>query len=354
MLRSCRTRASDNHRPELLLTSPVSSSIPTRQALTSSAVWHPADITSTREWAIDLTDDQRGEIVTATRRAAAGGAIAADLRRDDFALAAMQPAFEAWSAALGSGLGFLLLRGFPVDLLDPGEIEMAYVGFGMHFGRPVGQNAAADLLTHIRDERLAESGPTVRLYRTRKRQDFHTDAADLVGLLCLHRAASGGESRIASSAAIYNEILRRRPDLLEVLYEPMCWDRNGEESVGEAPFFSLAPLHDVDGVPRVFYVGWYIRDAQRHADAPRLTGAQIEAMDLLESIANDPAFHIEMDFRPGDIQLLNNARILHAREAYEDHADPAQRRHLLRLWLAADRFASLEAPLREGIARQQR
>ena len=76
---------------------------------------------------------------------------------------------------------------------------------------------------------------------------------------------------------------------------------------GEQPCFELAPITDLDGVPRIFYIGWYIRDAQRHADVPRLTERQLEAMELLESIANDPAFHVEMDFQPGDVQLLNNA-----------------------------------------------
>ena len=83
---------------------------------------------------------------------------------------------------------------------------------------------------------------------------------------------------------------------------------------------------------------------------PRLTAAQFEAMELLESLANDPTFHLEMDFQPGDVQLLNNGRILHAREAYEDHADLDQRRHLLRLWLAAHHFASVEDGLRGGVA----
>jgi alpha-ketoglutarate-dependent taurine dioxygenase len=72
-------------------------------------------------------------------------------------------------------------------------------------------------------------------------------------------------------------------------------------------------------------------------------------MDLNESIANDPAFHVEMDFKPGDIQLLNNAKILHAREAYTDPDDRNERRHLLRLWLAAHTFASVEDTLRGGI-----
>ena len=226
------------------------------------------------------------------------------------------------------------------------ETELAYFALGLHLGTPVSQDAAGTLLGHVRDERVERTGPEVRLYRTRQRQDFHTDGADIIGLLCLQAARSGGESRLASSYAVYNEILRRRPDLLDVLYEPMWWDRNGEESPGEDRAFPLPVLHDVDGTPRVFYIGWYIRDAQRHPEVPRLTETQPEALDLIETIANDPAFHVEMDFQPGDVQLLNNAKILHSREAYEDHEALDERRHLLRLWLSAHDFTSVESQLR--------
>ena len=266
-----------------------------------------------------------------------------------FPLPSLAADVAAWSDELADGRGFLLVRGLPVDELDEHEVELAYLGLGLHLGSPVGQNRDADLLTHIRDERLPDGTPGVRRYRTRLRQDFHTDGADVVGLLCLHRSLEGGESRLASSGAVYNELLARRPDLLEVLYEPFCWDRQGEEAEGEQPWFELPPLADVAGSPRFFYLGWYIRDAQRHPEVPRLTAAQLEAMELLEAIANDPAVHVEMDFQPGDVQWINNARILHAREAYVDAEDPAERRHLLRLWLAAHRFASVEDELRAGL-----
>ena len=134
-----------------------------------------------------------------------------------------------------------------------------------------------------------------------------------------------------------------------MLYAPFYWDRNDEQSEGEDPFFALPVYSDVNGAPRMFYIGWYIRDAQRHPQVPRLTPAQIDAMELIEAIANDPAFHIEMDFQPGDVQLLNNAKILHAREAYEDADDPREQRHLLRLWLRAHHFTSVEGVLRSGI-----
>ncbi|MCX6522160.1 MAG: TauD/TfdA family dioxygenase [Actinobacteria bacterium] len=314
------------------------------------AAWRPADLTSD-DWTVVLDDGQRNAIVAAVEQVQRDGVTLDELAaapRSAFPLGDLEPQVAAWSDALASGRGFLLLRRFPIDLLDDPQVELAYMGLGLHLGGPVSQNANGDLLTHVRDERLL-AGVKARLYRTRERQDFHTDGADIIGLLCLHRARSGGESRIVSSFALHDEILRRRPDLLEELYAPMCWDRQGEEAPGEQPWFRLAPLHDIDGVPRLFYIGWYIRDAQRHADVPRLTTAQLEAMELLESLTNDPSFHLEMAFEPGDVQLLNNGRILHAREAYEDDDDPAERRHLLRLWLAAHRFASLENGLRGGI-----
>ena len=227
------------------------------------------------------------------------------------------------------------------------------MGLGIHLGTRVGQNRQGDRLTHIRDDRIPQTGEIKRLYRTRDRQDFHTDAADIIGLLCLHAAKSGGESKIVSSRAVYDEMMARRPDLVDELRVTMIWDRQDDHAPGEQPWFALPPIFDLKGEPRIFYVGWYIRNAQRHPGVPPLTPARLEAMELLESIANDPSFHLQMDFAPGDIQFLNNGAILHAREAYEDHEDPDKRRHLLRLWLAAHEFVSVDDGLRVGMGKTQ-
>lgn len=324
-----------------------------RTPIRTAAAWRPADIADPAEWTVVLTDAERAEIVEAVGSARAAGVTVAAVDAASFPLPTLSRRMEEWSALLNGGRGFLLLRRFPVDLLDEAGTELAYLGLGTHLGTPVGQDADATVLGHVRDEGVERTHPGIRLYRTKARQDFHADGADLVGLLCLNRARSGGESRIVSSAALYNEILERRPDLVEVLYGTFPWDRNDEQSPGEDPYFEMPVFNDIAGTPRVFYIGWYIRDAQRHPQAPRLAAQQTEAMELLESIANDPAFYLEMDFQPGDVQLLNNARILHAREAYEDHDEPAERRHLLRLWLAAHHFDAVDDVLQGGIPRQQ-
>ena len=194
-----------------------------------------------------------------------------------FPLPTLGPEIARWTAELAHGRAFQLVRGFPVDELDPDETRAAFLGLGSHLGVPVGQNRSGEILTDIRDERLPAEEPHVRRYRTRLRQDFHTDGADIVGLLCLHTALRGGESRIASAGAVYNALLGSWPDLLEVLHRPFHWDRQGEEAPGEQPWFELPPLSEVDGTPRFFYLGWYIRDAQRHPEVPRLTDEQLDA-----------------------------------------------------------------------------
>lgn len=318
--------------------------------------WKNADVVKDPSWHQTLTAEERNEIVNVTRRAMADaghGAVGEHLTRESFPLPLLAPRIARWNAMLAEGHGFLLVHGFPVEELSDNEIQVAYMGLGSHLGTRVGQNRHGDLITHIRDDRIPQTGEIKRLYRTRDRQDFHTDAADIIGLLCLHTARSGGESKIVSSRAVHDEMMRVRPDLVDELRATLYWDRQDDHAPGEQPWFALPPVFDLHGEPRIFYVGWYIRNAQRHADAPRLTARQLEAMELLESVANDPAFHLEMDFAPGDIQFLNNGAILHAREAYEDHEDPDRRRHLLRLWLAAHSFVSVDDGLRTGIGKNR-
>ncbi|OBJ90291.1 hypothetical protein A9W97_13820 [Mycobacterium gordonae] len=303
------------------------------------SVWTPDNFPDEGLWSFDLSPADQQALVSYGR----GGEFI-DLA-SHFSTAA-----QRWSDLLTNGPGFVRLRRFPIDVLTEDQTELTYLGVGRLLGEPVGQDREANVITHIRDERQP-AAPGVRKYRTNLRQDFHSDGSDLVGLLCLHPAQSGGESRIVSAHAVYNEMFRRAPHLVDVMYESMPWDRNEEQGAGEPPFFELPPITDIDGTPRLFFIAWYIRDSQRHPGAPRLTENQCAALDLVEVIANDPAFYIEMRFEPGDVQLLNNAVVLHSREAYTDAEDLSRRRHLLRLWLKTA-SATTHQLLRGGIPRQ--
>ncbi len=320
----------------------------------SPAVWTGPEMAARRDWIHVLSAAEIADLDAAVAHARASGKPLERLERQDFPLGALAGSAERWLDVLESGRGFLLVRGVPVARYDERDATLAYWGLGLHLGRPVSQNAAGDLLGHVRDVGLEQRDPSVRLYKTRERLGFHTDGADLIGLLCLRPSKSGGTSRIASSAAIYNEILRRRPDLVPALYEPFPFDRNGEEPPGQPPYFTIPLCRTRDGWLRMFYIGWYIRDSQRHPSAPRLSPAQREVIDLIDEIAADPAIHLDMEFRAGDIQWLKNSVILHARTEYEDFAEPERKRHLLRLWLTSRRaFADSDALLNQGIPRKE-
>jgi hypothetical protein len=304
-----------------------------RALFESPLLWRGAEMADPTAWTVCLTEAERDEVIATAERAERDGLTPSTLTKDTFALPGLATTFRRCADDLHTGPGFVLLRGFPTDRLTPGGIRLAYVGIGRHFGTPVCLDLSGSLLSDVRDKGVPRTGPGVRVSYTNLRQDFHTDQVDVVALLCLHPCRTGGQSQLVNARVVFNQMLARRPDLVEVLYEPFWWDRNDEQPPGQPPAYQLPVLRDVDGAPRFFYIGWYIRDAQRHSEIPRLTAAQVEAIDLLEAIANGPELRIGMDFQRGDIQLVDDARILHAREAYEDHDDPARRRHLLRLLL---------------------
>lgn len=316
----------------------------------SEAAWRGPAMAARRDWIHQLSAAEIADLDRAVRHARATGKELAALERSDFPLRTLAPAVDRWLTELAEGRGFLLVRGVPVERYGDADAALAYWGLGLHMGTAISQNAAGDLLGHVRDVGQERRDPSLRLYKTRERLGFHTDGADTIGLLCLRASKSGGESRIVSSLAVHAEIQRRRPDLVPVLYEPFPFDRNGEEGPGEPPFFTLPICRTQEGRLATFYIGWYIRDSQRHPQAPRLSAAQRQVLDLIDEIAGDAELHMDMEFRPGDIQWLNNAVILHARTEYEDWEEPERKRHLLRLWLVSPRRPGDPSdPLNRGI-----
>lgn len=327
-----------------------------REPLASPATWHARDLADEHAWRHDLDAAELADLEAALASADATGKPMHAWTREDFPLPVLAPSLARWLEMLERGRGFLNLRGLPVARLGDEDAERLFWGLGLHLGTAVSQNAAGDLLGHVRDTGADPRDSSVRRYKTRIDLGFHSDGSDLVGLLCLRQGRSGGENRLVSTGALYNELLRRRPDLVPLLYEPFHWDRNDEQAEGEPPTFELPICRYADGRLTFFYIGWYIRDAQRHP-VPRLSAAQRELLDRIDAIAGDPAFHVEMRLEPGEVNFLKNNAVLHARTAFADHAEPVRKRHMLRLWLTAhgdwadgDAFVQQGIPRKEGVA----
>jgi hypothetical protein len=286
-----------------------------------------------REWIEELSPAEVAEVEAAARRLAGAGADFPSIRPDDFPLPTLGPRLGRILGDVLDGRGFALLRGLPVLDWPLRQSATAFLGLGAHLGAARPQNAQGHILGHVRDLGLSSGDPSVRIYQTRERQGFHTDSCDVVALLCLRTARAGGLSSLVSSMTVYNEMRRRRPDLLGCLFEPIETDRRGEAAAGEKPYFEIPVFNWHAGLLSCMYQRKYIDSARRLVGAP-LSPHQEEALNLFDALCEEPDLGMAMEFRPGDVQLVHNHTVLHDRTAFEDWPEPDHKRHLLRLWLA--------------------
>jgi hypothetical protein len=326
----------------------------------SPAAWRSSDL-APDEWITQLTPAEIAEIERAGRTLAARDLDLTAIQAEDFPLPIFGPRLRAFHAnEVLAGRGFAVIRGLDPSALTRREQAGAFLGIGAHLGAARPQNAKGHILGHVKDLGRSSDDPTARLYQTHERQTYHTDSSDVVGLMCLRPAKAGGRSSLVSSVAIHNEMRRLAPDLALTLFQPIETDRRGEVAPGQQPWFNIPVFSWFEGAFAGMYQRQYIESARRFPEVPPLTGAQVAALDLLDRLAEDPAFHIELEFLPGDIQLVNNHVLFHDRTAFEDWPEPARRRHLLRLWLApadaqplppvfAERFGSVTPGMRGGV-----
>lgn len=284
------------------------------QAHEGDGAWHGPAMAARDAWVHEFSAAGIDELETA----AVGGRDIAGLGTADFALPGLDPVLARIKADVVDGRGFALLRGLPVADWSRERIASAYWAIGTRIGVPVTQNKVGNVLGHVTDVGGDADHPNQRGHQSADALPYHTDiGAEIVGLLCLRGARSGGESGIVSAAALWNELVARRPDLAETLTHPFYFDRRNEETAGQDPWYQMPVFMPVEGRVIVSYVPRFIRSAQRFELLPRLTAHQHEALDLVQKLADDQRFKLEMDFRPGDIQLVNNLVLLHSRTAYE-------------------------------------
>jgi hypothetical protein len=308
---------------------------PPRPFVDGPSAWTGAELRQRNDWIHVLSPVAIAEIEAATALVSRRGLDIADITRADFPLPKLGPVLDGLRDEILNGRGFVLMRGLPVEGKPIVENAVAYWGIGSYFGNALSQNAKGHLLGHVCDLGLATSDPNVRTYQTTERQHFHTDSCDIVGLLCLKTAKRGGLSSITSSMAIYNRMAAERPDLVARLFKPLATDRRGEVPAGKKPYFEIPVFNDFAGYLSVLYSRPYIESSRRFDNAPRLTPEDVEALDYFDDLANDAELRLDMQLQPGDMQFLHNHTILHDRTAFEDWPEPAKKRHLLRLWLAA-------------------
>jgi len=287
-------------------------------------------------FAITLDAAQREALRGAVAERRARGADPLGSNATDWRLGPLEACLERAVAAVRTGPGFVLLRGLPVDD-DLDAFVAATWALGTRFGHTLSQNAAGEHVSAVVDASNEEATP--RMYRSNLELRLHTDVTAMIALACWQPAASGGVSVLASARALHDVLLRRDPALLEPLYRGFHYHRLGEQAPDEAPVTPWrVPVFSVrGGVLSCRYQRAGIAAGHRDAGVP-LTDAEIAALDAFDDVARDERIRLAFPMMRGDLLVVNNYAVLHARSRFTEFDEPERRRRLVRLWLDAPGF----------------
>jgi Taurine catabolism dioxygenase TauD, TfdA family len=181
------------------------------------AVWHGPRIDYRTEGMHVLSPGEIAELDAAlTHLLSLGPVDFPGITPEAFPLPNLGKFFRGLGRELLHGRGFLLLRGLPRERYSIDDIGRIYYGLGVRLGRPVAQSYQGELLGNVID--VSDVEAQARGYHAGGGQRMHSDNCDVVSLMCVRAARSGGVSRIVSAAAVHNVLLETRPDLLEALY----------------------------------------------------------------------------------------------------------------------------------------
>lgn len=291
--------------------------------------WRSEDVAGMHAWAFDLLPAVRAEL---------GAHLAACPAQEDPTDPRPAPAvprpvrrlLAAMRDEAAHGFGFSVLRGLPVDA--PLPVLRSFVrSLGEAIGVAMLQNTSAERVCEVTNRSGGASH--IRGYQSRVELPFHSDTADMLALLCVRPAREGGDNALVSTLAIHDALAASKPDLLAVLER------------GFAYAYPEAPDRPTERIPVFARAGGllscrYLR-AFIEAAGP-LELIEREALDAFDALATDPCFATTLQMRPGDLLLVNNYTVLHSRTAFVDFDAPEERRLLLRLWLNAPNFRTLD------------
>lgn len=302
------------------------------EPINDASLWSAEDFVDD-SWIWKISEEELQELDNALRGIQAKGLKLGEFTQQDFPLPIFSKKLADIKNELINGVRFALIRKLPVEKYSVEELELIYWGIGTYFGNGITQNAKGALLTHVTHHGLDPTKGTVRGYQDRRHQEPHNDLADVVGLLCVRKAKSGGASSVVNAPAVYNEILRTRPDLLPVFYRGFHLDFRGEGKDPNATTDYRVPTFGVAGGKLTLFFGRRSIDAAFIKRGETPTKEESEALDLMEKLIEKPEYRTDMQLETGDIQLVNNYAVMHARTAYQDYEEPERWRLMLRLWL---------------------
>ncbi len=303
------------------------------------AVWTGREMAEDNAWLHILDDNEIRDLENAVSIVVDRGAGHENIGKQDFPLDALSSTLDRVKHDVDNDRGVFLLRGVPVEKYSIEEIELLYAGIAAHLGRRIVQDSRGSLIDHVCDKGLSYNNIGVRGTATNAHLTPHCDSGDLVVLLCVRPAKSGGRNILSSTGKIYNKILENHPEYLMVLHNGFHYNIRGSGPPGKwqnitkhrVPVFSFHK-----GKLSCRYNQKAIKTAEQLDGVEPLTELEKAAIDYVAEVANSPDVRFELQLKIGDILFLNNHCVLHNRTEFEDHKEPELKRLLLRLWLNLD------------------
>lgn len=319
--------------------------------------WTTESVRSKADMAYTLSKEELSALDTALNEVKSRGLAVEEVTAGDFPLGGLEKVVAGWIQEIDYGKGLVFLQGIPVARYTKDDCALIFWGIGAHMGEAQSQSLAGDRLGHVVN--LGGDNPRYRAYQNSTELALHTDATDIVGMMCLVPAREGGLSGYAGAAAIYNELLNHHPDVLPILCEGFHYHLFGEHVPGESPVTEekTPVFSEKDGCLSISYLRSYIEMAFAHMGKEK-TAAESEALDTLDQVAHGPKCFRQFMLSPGDMLFFSNYTVLHNRTAFVDDDDLDKRRHLLRLWLRAHDPRPLIENIsafgkRQGISKQE-
>lgn len=312
--------------------------------VTDPAAWTATSFASAADYTITLTDAQRNEVLAALHNIERSSSLQSPTQftASDFPFQELAQCLAQVFEQVRSGCGFAVIKGLPRTSLSFEQFAAAVWGLNTFLGFPLSQNARGELLSEVIDASAIETTP--RMYRSALELGLHTDVTGMLSLACWNPARRGGETVLASGVSIHNAIARRAPHLLEVLYRGFHYHRLGEQGPHQEPVtpFRIPVFAVRNGQVSVRYARAGFVAGHHELGIP-FSDKEVEAIDLFDEIAREPGNHITFPLEAGDLIVINNYVVMHARKAFEDYDEPARKRRLLRIWLDEQSLRSVPA-----------
>ncbi|HXC53840.1 MAG TPA: TauD/TfdA family dioxygenase [Rhizomicrobium sp.] len=297
--------------------------------------WTRDDVQDEAAWTVELTAADKRELDRALSVAKAHSDNLLDIGLAQFPLDGLAEKIAGVERELIEGRGFVRIRTLDTGKYSDDDLTMLYWGIGIHLGDPWPQNHYGHVMGDVTDQGKRLDDPSLRGNEIGQvGLDYHTDGADIIGLMCLRKARSGGLSCVANVVAIYNALVKTRPDLVAALYEPLPNDARQEQAKGQKPYYLMPVFTEHGGRLFTRFIPQYVLASQKHPEAPRLSELAREALKTVTEMARDPRYNVYMDLAPGEMQFINNYHVLHGRQEYQDDVAAGFKRHLKRLWLS--------------------